>query len=97
VKYCQGCRKAKCVCPIPKEIWVCYDIDNGAGIERRPGAKHYVWWFGSRREALQQMKEHHKNKLYTRLIGPFRYIAEIDLVVKTSKKKIRVVLKKLGC
>lgn len=73
---CLSCRKAKCNCLIPKEIWICYDIDNGDGIERHPDAKHYVWWFGSRREALRQMKAHRKNKRWTRLIGPFKYVRD---------------------
>jgi hypothetical protein len=84
---CLKCRKAKCVCRIPDEVWLCYDVDNGDGIERHPDAKHYVWWFSTRLAALRHMKERRRNRRYTRLIGPFMYVwAEPEPKRKRRKK-----------
>lgn len=33
---CLKCRKVNCNCLIPKEIWLCYDIDNGDDLIGHP-------------------------------------------------------------
>lgn len=75
-KWCRACRRVKCRCELPKEIWVCFDVANGDGIEVHPDSKHYVWWFGSRRQAMRQMEDHRKNRSYAILSGPFKYVRE---------------------
>lgn len=74
--WCRACRKVKCRCELPENVWLCFDVDNGDGIEQHSGPKHYVWWFGSRKSAMRLMKEHKKNRNYVRLAGPFKYTRE---------------------
>lgn len=56
----------------PKVAWIVFDMDNGD-----PGSHRYVWWFPTRREAREKVREHERNyPQYARLAGPLKYVLE---------------------
>lgn len=55
-------------------LWICFDLSNGDGVFMHPMAKHYAWWFNTRKAAREHMDKHRKNAAYARLSGPFKYV-----------------------
>lgn len=54
--------------PSKKHIWVLFDIDNG-----HRGAHHYLWWFETKKQAIEH-KRHQKAMAYgARLVGPVKW------------------------
>jgi hypothetical protein len=57
----------------PKKMWILLDVSNG-----HYPTTNYMWWFKTKKEALEKKKEHddirlgHRPQL-AKLIGPFKY------------------------
>jgi hypothetical protein len=55
---------------VPKVIWVLFDLDNGHWPH-----KQYIWWFPTRRAALDYLREHREVPTNAWLSGPYKYLA----------------------
>ena len=53
--------------PSTKTIWLLFDLSNGHMVSRR-----YLWWFETRREAMDHRREQHKLRNHARLSLPVR-------------------------
>ena len=51
------------------EAWLVFDLNNG-----HPGVRQYVWWFRTRKEARDHIREQRSNPRNARLSAPTRWI-----------------------
>lgn len=72
----------------PSEMWVLFDIDNGDF-----PAKNYMWWFTSRKKALEHKREQRFHPNAATLIGPFKYEGESVPTEKLIERERRRDLK----
>lgn len=55
-----------------KTIWLLFDLSNG----EQEGTSGYVWWFNSKRKALNHKKHHEEMKYSARLGKPTKATIE---------------------
>jgi hypothetical protein len=57
--------------PKGKKFWVLFDIVNGGKEARR-----YLWWFDTKKEAMEHKKWQHAKEYGAKLYGPVCVVAD---------------------
>lgn len=68
---CEAAKLTEYSGKLPESIWILIDTSNG---DRR--TNNYLWWFETRKLALEFLKHHNKLYLHARLVGPFKYLSD---------------------
>jgi len=50
--------------PKKRKFWVLFDMSNGSH------ARHYVWWFDTKKAAKEHLKRQHANPNHAKLSDP---------------------------
>jgi len=53
--------------PKKRKFWVLFDMSNAT---TRSHARHYVWWFDTKKAAKEHLKRQHANPDHARLSDP---------------------------
>jgi len=70
--------------PLPEAMWILVDLANG-----NRGSHNYLWWFDTRKQALDFLSHHNKLYNHAQLAGPFKFKSASSPEPKKIKKSIK--------